>query len=346
MLAVALLSCNLIFGQCYEFGITNGIFNPATPIPIDSTVEVIFEVCNEGDALPLDPNGSMGISFCPFASYLSPASDVYGSATDYFTFDSFFGCILGTQSEVLPVDICVEFKILYTSVGTSYQGDFTDDEGELNGFHCITANISPSGIYAGGACHDTTDDYLQICNYSLIVLPVDLTDFTAQKRNKETLLNWKTQSEVNNDRFDIERSIDGLNFTKIGEVKGHGNVNAEISYGFTDKDPALGLNYYRLKQFDYDGRSALSEIRQVSFDASSTRISISPNPASDFIQIQSVESSLSVQVYNTVGKLLLEDDLSADNILSVDALPAGAYVIRVLNETGEVLTTQKIIMSK
>lgn len=85
-------------------------------------------------------------------------------------------------------------------------------------------------------------------------LPIILLDFKGQVRNSSAVLDWKTSSEQNSRGFEVERSYDGTNFTKIGFVAAAGNSNSERSYQYTDKDIAQDNNYYRLKMVDLDGK--------------------------------------------------------------------------------------------
>ncbi len=87
------------------------------------------------------------------------------------------------------------------------------------------------------------------------VTPVKLTSFTGNANNYEVALKWSTASESNNSHFEILRSNGGENFKVIGTVKGNGTSNIAQHYAFADKSPAEGVNYYRLKQVDFDGSS-------------------------------------------------------------------------------------------
>src|SRR5690606_6034315 len=77
-------------------------------------------------------------------------------------------------------------------------------------------------------------------------LPVSLMSFEGKRSPEGIVLDWKTASEKNNDRFEIQRSPDGKTFERIGTVAGNGNSSNVISYAFTDKSPGNGINYYRL----------------------------------------------------------------------------------------------------
>jgi hypothetical protein len=114
-------------------------------------------------------------------------------------------------------------------------------------------------------------------------LPITLLDFDAQAIMDHVELTWSTASEINNDFFTIERSLDGQNFEAIGIVDGAGNSNQVLNYRMIDTNPAQGYNYYRLKQTDFDGNFDYSDIRVVNFKqsiASSADIfSVYPNPS-------------------------------------------------------------------
>lgn len=92
-------------------------------------------------------------------------------------------------------------------------------------------------------------------------LPITLTRFTAQTKSSTKIeLQWTTASEYNNDRFEIERSIDGSNFTVIGNVKGKLNSKEITEYTFVDENASAGINYYRLNQIDRDGANTYSDL--------------------------------------------------------------------------------------
>ena len=165
------------------------------------------------------------------------------------------------------------------------------------------------------------------------VLPVELFSFTGKAVGSVSVLQWFTASEWNNNRFEIERSIDAIEFTKIGEKAGSGTSNAEHHYTFTDRLPLSGVNYYRLKQIDNDGTATYSQIVSIHFGKETT-VSIYPNPANNQINIQLVDSNADypVQVYNAFGQLQIEQlILQGSNQAQIDIsmLPKGNYFIRI-----------------
>jgi hypothetical protein len=90
-----------------------------------------------------------------------------------------------------------------------------------------------------------------------VPLPVELTDFKCEPYGNEIDLYWATSAEVNNNYFVLERSIDGENFQELRTIPGKGFSNETTEYIANDPAPHIGLNYYRLKQVDYDGNEKI-----------------------------------------------------------------------------------------
>lgn len=113
------------------------------------------------------------------------------------------------------------------------------------------------------------------------ILPVELVDFHPEYIPEEhaVALRWTTESERDNDRFDVEKSIDGINYEIIGSVKGSGNTTWETQYFALDPNPQTGVNYYRLNQWDIDGNGKYSEVVSVNvLDNIYDILSLNPNP--------------------------------------------------------------------
>ncbi len=91
-------------------------------------------------------------------------------------------------------------------------------------------------------------------DFSNSPLPIELLYFKATPASGQVVLEWATATEINNEYFTIERSIDGVNWDVISFETGAGNSNYTLNYSFTDEFPAEGVSYYRLKQTDFDGK--------------------------------------------------------------------------------------------
>jgi hypothetical protein len=174
-------------------------------------------------------------------------------------------------------------------------------------------------------------------------LPVSLMAFHAEVNAKnEVLLRWSTASEKNNDFFTIERSASTNGFKAIGKVKGAGTTSQITHYSFVDKQPLPGTSYYRLKQTDFNGSFELFqpvEVRVNKFDQPA-RLHLYPNPFSESLTVTfqaEKEGQYQIQFLMTDGRLLKNEQVDAyegENKVTLDHLnlPAGRYIIRVLNE--------------
>jgi hypothetical protein len=99
-----------------------------------------------------------------------------------------------------------------------------------------------------------------------VPLPVTLVDFDAKPYLNNVKTSWTSSSEINNDFFTVERSPNGVDFTFAGRVEGAGNSDYEINYTLIDKNFDSGINYYRLKQTDFDGKETFSPIVSVDIE--------------------------------------------------------------------------------
>lgn len=113
---------------------------------------------------------------------------------------------------------------------------------------------------------------------SPLLLPIELIDFSATIENRNVILSWKTETELNNDHFEILRSFDGFNFEKIKEIKGAGNSIQAIKYSCIDKNTPIGIIYYKLHQNDFNGESTNSDIITVNMNSNKEYNLIFPNP--------------------------------------------------------------------
>jgi len=165
-------------------------------------------------------------------------------------------------------------------------------------------------------------------------LPVELINFTAQKQDKLVQLNWSTATERDNAFFEIERSGTGFQFASIGQVPGNGNSVTIRRYDFTDDQPFNGLNYYRLKQVDFDGQFTYSPVVSVQFDGPGGGFRLFPVPVKDQLQLQLDEPDAFESawfVYNTLGQLVLSGQMPADqSMLDLDVadLTPGMYLLQ------------------
>jgi len=169
-------------------------------------------------------------------------------------------------------------------------------------------------------------------------LPVELLSFDVTlNRNNESILSWITATEINNDYFMIEKSMDGLNFSDFRKVTGAGNSSSAIQYTEIDHAPFRGITYYRLRQTDFDGSINYSDIKSVRMNDQLTNddLQIYPVPAADHVFISTANINdintlyLSDALGNTVSKIeITSDKLKLPAIrINRNNLPSGVYFL-------------------
>lgn len=184
------------------------------------------------------------------------------------------------------------------------------------------------------------------------VLPIELLYFNANPDNSQVDLTWATATESNNSYFTIEKSRDGETFEFFENINTKavgGNSSIMLNYSAQDFNPYTGLNYYRLKQTNLDGKYTYSKIVSVNF-AKKTVVSIYPNPTSDVVYISGIDSkekNLKVEWYDEGGRNLLQQTVQVQNgVASLHpSFSSGVYVLRFITSDGNVVA-QNIIIRK
>jgi len=176
-----------------------------------------------------------------------------------------------------------------------------------------------------------------------VLLSVDYRYFTGEIRGTTDHLIWATASETDNDYFDVEYSLDGVNFQKIGQVDAFGNSTETQLYEFTHQHPRIGLNYYRLRQVDIDGNASYSNVVVLEHKASEISNNFFPNPTNDIINYQfsaDVNEAVTIEVMDVLGRVLKQSEyqvMTGLNTLAVDLSPyvSGTYILRVTHKQTE-----------
>jgi hypothetical protein len=168
------------------------------------------------------------------------------------------------------------------------------------------------------------------------ILPVKLIEFSARPLPRKTLLQWKTAEQVNFDRFEIERSLEGKQWSKIGTVKGVESILVSM-YSFTDLLPDDGTNYYRLKMVDIDGQFKYGSIAAANINMQNEQIKVYPNPASSVVYISNMQvGDYSVQLFNQSGQAVLGKKYSSQSkmALHVESVQKGMYFLNITDGKG------------
>jgi hypothetical protein len=222
--------------------------------------------------------------------------------------------------------------------------------GTLPGTITLNANGTFSGTPATGQNGTynfdvrATNQYGQsaVAGFTMVIenaLPVTLVSFNAVAEGQTASLSWSTSEETNSDRFDIERSQNGKNWTKIGSLASHKESSVVRYYTFSDASPLRGENLYRLKMVDLDETFAYSSIENLNFKGVAL---VYPNPVSGSenltINVGDWSKVKQVKVVNAAGKVVFEASNALMSGISARSLVAGAYTVQVTQLDGSVIS--------
>lgn len=202
--------------------------------------------------------------------------------------------------------------------------------------------ITSAGLVTGVAVGTTTITYITAtgCLATAIVtvtapLPVELLAFTAQlNESGDVSILWTTETEVNNDYFVVQRSSDVFHWQEIALVEGVGNSETLNHYRTADNSPVIGINYYRLKQVDYNGQYKTSEIRSVEVGMES--LLVYPNPATNgfYLKGASLEKK-EFRLLNGMGQQIpIVSTVFSEDTLWIDTrdIAPGVYFLQIAEE--------------
>ncbi len=263
------------------------------------------------------------------------------------------------NSEVINVSGLGPVQMNFAAV--KFGSDNATSDGHVNfgyrvngGAWTVSPNFSIAGTNTGGswtqsatgntigirACADfggqSQDTRLTVFNTNKgAPLPVRwLGIFSSLDKERRVHLSWSTASEVNNDFFEVQRSMDENRYETIGEVKGAGNTSDRSQYTFIDETAIPGNTYYyRVKQVDFDGQTDYSIPLKVVVTSMTIGIRISSNPVEDILRMdidKLPDFPAEVYIYSMQGQLLISkvlDDTQSVVELDISQLPPGAYFV-------------------
>lgn len=167
-------------------------------------------------------------------------------------------------------------------------------------------------------------------------LPVEIIEFTSFQSNYGINLKWITASEINNDRFEIEKSTNGVDFDVIGFVNGNGNSNIVKEYSFLDNKPQSGVNYYRLAQVDFDGKIHFSKIVKLNLKLAVFEVNVYPNPIRQGENLNLLfnnDGKKYIEFYDLSGKLIRNITTSENNYsINSSELIKGILILRITSQ--------------
>jgi len=171
-------------------------------------------------------------------------------------------------------------------------------------------------------------------------LPVVLTRFEASYSNGSVSLAWTTAQEINSDYFEVQRSTDMNNWQAIGTVAAKGFSSITANYSYVDASPSSGVNYYRLKIVDKDGKYKNSKIAVVNGEIGNG-LKVFPNPANNFVSVtlgNDMTLGTTIRLMNQFGQVLqerkLEHGAGSTITLSLQNYPQGNYILQLTGQNG------------
>jgi hypothetical protein len=181
-------------------------------------------------------------------------------------------------------------------------------------------------------------------------LPVSLSFFKGVKtQEKEVTLSWATVSEINAQSFEVERSFDGNNFETIGTINAAGNSNSLKNYKWVDANLNASKVYYRLRQFDFDGKFEVFSTIVVNMNQTNEKVTASPNPFNNSLVLgyqfeEGVEYSITlsdIRGFQIHNKTLVPSTTSLSQELDLSGLKSGIYTLTVASTTG--MSTVRVV---
>lgn len=179
-------------------------------------------------------------------------------------------------------------------------------------------------------------------------LPIELLYLKVTQYQNNVLLTWLTATETNNSHFIIEHSIDAQQFTEVGRVAGSGTSLTPQTYSFIHERPHLGVNYYRLRQVDFDGTFEYSDIINVEFERKGFHIFPNPVESALHLQFNTSQMEIEVNITSITGKVIHSEvvDFSGGAMLitfDIENYPMGVYFLSV--NDGKEIQVQRFIKS-
>ena len=208
---------------------------------------------------------------------------------------------------------------------------------EVEAGNASTATVKENAYASNTGCLDT------LCGGNTS-FPVEWISFDVKKDEQDAVLEWAVGSELNNDYFEVERSLDGYRFESIGFVEGKGTTNLSSDYSFRDVEVtqyARPVLYYRLRQVDTDGSFVFSHTVELNLSSPApVSMVVFPNPAEQFALVDYyVKSNRSsrLEIMNVEGKIVQILPLHESKgrvLLDVRNFAKGVYFVKMINELG------------
>jgi uncharacterized repeat protein (TIGR01451 family) len=229
-----------------------------------------------------------------------------------------------------------------TAYASTYEGWYVDDILAVRG----CGGINKVALFNSGS-RKLDSSYTPVFITSQVAVPLNLLGFSAKQIAQQVLLKWSTTEEVNTKEFELERSTDGNNWYSIGTTTAT-NTSAQHDYVYYDAKPSNGINYYRLKMVDNDGKYVYSPIRTVEFGKNGIQLTVVPNPATSYTNVYfdpTIKTGM-ISVFDAQGRTIISESFSNANgtyHLQTANIASGVYVVNVKSNDGGSYTARLIV---
>ena len=236
----------------------------------------------------------------------------------------------------------------------TYYSAVTNSSGDVTDYSNFFFDDSPTFLVSQKGTYVNGDQYVR--TVPLISLPVEMLNFSGYRSGARNILNWKTAFEQNNQGFEVQRSLDGVNYSSLGFVNSlapSGNSSDVLSYTFADNNVLGAKQYYRLKQVDLNGASKLSNVVVIRGEKplELTVDGLYPNPASSVVNVligapskDRVTLVLNDMAGRVVQQQVVNVDAGTNSVqFNVQSLTSGTYLVRLYGASGAEAATGKFV---
>ncbi len=319
----------------------DGLANGVLPVTTGT-----INVTQQNFAIEQLPNSDPKTQFVPYPNGgIIPA----GTATTAVSGSDPEDGILGNSNTFVVTKLPANATMYYNGSLVTLNQQITNFNPALLSFTGIT-NGSVDVIFeyafldAAGK-RDPTPATYTLTWANIFPLPVTLESFTGRAILCDKIdLTWKISSATNFSHFEVERSVDGSSYQKVGTVI---YDPAMTGYSFSEINLPVGRYQYRLKLVDADGRSKYSHIANVKLDCNQVQIQAYPNPAKDMLTVSGLKAGEQIALYSAAGqKLQIRNVTGYQERLDISGYAAGLYYLLVSDMDGVSVFQQKIIKLK
>lgn len=224
--------------------------------------------------------------------------------------------------------------------GTSTSNTFTFDfqPNMVNGTE-IRFYVVGNAVNADGGTLGDSGSQSFMFSIEEINLAVELSDFAATQTKEGIQLDWRTETEEDNEYFAVEHSLNGMDFTTLKTIDGAGTTQERQAYTYVHDAPVNGANYYRLRIVEFSGKTTYSEVLVEKFYAFDT-VTAFPQPAGNHATLYvnaRVNEAAILQVHDLMGRTIHTENvslISGENLIDIHCSQwvSGHYVIQIQGE--------------